>query len=71
MEWIISAFIVMGAIFIIICFMNSKDNENICFKGLNLFGKIARVVVYTLILGGLGGGALFVLIACVKYLIFG
>ena len=70
MEWIISAFIVMGTIFIIICFMNEKNNGDICFKSLSVFEKISRVVVYTLIFGGLGGGALFVLIACVKYLVF-
>ena len=71
MEWVISGLIAISGIFLIVCFVEANANDDICFKDLSVFGKIARIVTYSLIIGFVCGGILFLLTAAVKALIFG
>lgn len=71
MEWVISGLIAISGIFLIVCFAEANANDDIYFKDLSVFGKIARIVTYSLIIGFVFGGILFILTAAVKALIFG
>lgn len=67
MEWVISIGIVLAVIFTIGCWIETGHNSDICFRDLSVFGKIARVFIFTVILGGIF--TLFVL--AIHNMIFG
>ena len=67
MEWIISVAVVLAVIFTVLCWIDMGHNNDICFRDLSVFGKIARVYIFIVILGGIF--TLFVL--AVHKMIFG
>lgn len=67
MEWIISVAIVIVIIFTVLCWIDMGHNNDICFRDISLFSKIARIYVLTLIIGGI----LTLLVLCVHKIIFG